>query len=123
MYLATSVEMPVNPSPTAASVAFTLAAVVTVVALLVWWVVSGEYKRGPVLPLLFLGTSISAIAVEPVFDKTLLYWYPPDNALGVFAAFGRTVPWFVPIGYAWFFGGSAYVLWRLFERGVSRAQI
>jgi hypothetical protein len=29
----------------------------------------------------------------------------------------------VPIGYAWFFGGNAYVLWRLFQRGLTRTQI
>jgi hypothetical protein len=30
--------------------------------------------------------------VEPVFDNTLLYWYPPDNELGLYSAFRRTIP-------------------------------
>jgi hypothetical protein len=122
-FLANAIDMPVHDSPTAASVAFTAASAFVVIALAVWWFTSGEYRRGPVLPLFFIGTAISALAVEPVFDNALLYWYPPDNDLGVFAAYDRTVPWFVPIGYAWFFGGSSYVLWRLFQRGVSRAQV
>ena len=75
------------------------------------------------LPLFFLGTALSAMIVEPVFDNTLLYWYPPDNDLGVIGAYGRTVPWFVPIGYVWFFGGSSYVLWRLLQPGLTRSRI
>jgi hypothetical protein len=105
------------------SVAFTVASLAIVIALLVWWWVSGERRRGPVLPLLFLGIALSAIAVEPIFDSTLLYWYPPDNPLGVYAAYDRTVPWFAPIGYAWFFGGSSYIMWRVFSRGANRREI
>jgi hypothetical protein len=121
--VANGIDMPIHDSPTTASVAFTAASAAVVIALLIWWVVAGEYRRGPVLPLFFLGTALSALIVEPVFDNALLYWYPPVNDLGVVAAYGRTVPWFVPIGYAWFFGGSSYVLWRIFQRGATRQQI
>lgn len=122
--LADRIPMPTDASPpTVPSVAFTTASAVMVLTLLVWWWVSGERRRGPVLPLFFLGIALSAIVVEPIFDNTLLYWYPPDNPLGVYAAYGRTVPWFVPIGYAWFFGGSSYILWRQFVRGVNRRKI
>jgi hypothetical protein len=113
-------EMPVHPSPTVSSVVFTVVSAVFVLALITYWFASGDFRRSPVLPLVLLGTAISAVLVEPVFDNTLLYWYPPDNDLGVYTAFGRTIPWFVPIGYAWFFGGNAYVLWRLFARGGTR---
>jgi hypothetical protein len=121
---ADGIPMPTDSSPPfGPSVAFTAASGVIVVVLLVWWWVSGERRNGPVLPLLFLGIAFSAIVVEPIFDNTLLYWYPPDNPLGVYAAYDRTVPWFAPIAYSWFFGGSSYLLWRLFVRGVSRVQI
>lgn len=115
--------MPIHSSPTIPSVVFTVGSLLIVVGLLIWWLVAKEYRHGPALPVIFLGTAISALVVEPIFDNTLLYWYPPDNDLGVYAAYGRTVPWFVPIGYAWFFGGNAYVLWRLFQRGLTRIQI
>jgi hypothetical protein len=122
--LAGGIPMPTDASPPfGPSMWFTAASGTVVIALLVWWWVSGEHARGPVMPLLFVGIAISGIAVEPIFDNTLLYWYPPNNPLGVYSAFDRTVPWFVPLGYAWFFGGSSYILWRLFVRGISRAQI
>jgi hypothetical protein len=118
------IPMPTDSSPPfVPSVAFTAGSALIVVVLLVWWWVSGERRNGPVLPLLFLGIAVSAIAVEPIFDNTLLYWYPPENPLGVYAAYDRTVPWFAPIGYSWFFGGSSYLLWRLFVGGVGRRQI
>jgi hypothetical protein len=115
--------MPIHTSPTIPSVAFTVGSLLSVVGLLIWWLMAKEYRHPPALPIIFLGTAISALVVEPIFDNTLLYWYPPDNDLGVYAAYGRTVPWFVPVGYAWFFGGNAYVLCRLFQRGLSRNQI
>jgi hypothetical protein len=104
-------------------VIFTVGSLIIVVGLLVWWVLAKEYRNGPALPIIFVGTAVSAIVVEPIFDNTLLYWYPPENDLGVYGAYGRTIPWFVPIGYAWFFGGNAYVLWRLFLRGLTRIRI
>ena len=123
-FRADAIPMPTDSSPPLGpSVTFTAASSVIVVALLGWWWMSGERRNGPVLPLLFLGIACSALAVEPIFDNTLLYWYPPDNPLGVYAGYDRTVPWFAPIGYSWFFGGSSYLLWRLFARGVSRVQI
>lgn len=118
---ADGIPMPTDTSPPfAPSLAFTVACVAIVAALLVWWWASGERRRGPVLPLFLLGVALSGIVVEPIFDNTLLYWYQPDNPLGVYNAFDRTVPWFVPTGYAWFFGGSSYILWRLFVRGIRR---
>jgi hypothetical protein len=118
------IPMPTDSSPpTGPSVGFTVFCAVTVVALFVWWWLSGERRRGPVLPLFFVGIAISAIVVEPIYDNPLLCWYPPDNPLGLVNLFDRTVPLFTVVGYAWFFGGTSYILSRLFQRGVSRRQI
>ncbi len=114
--------MPVMPAPPVSGIIFLVGNILIVVALLLWWALSAERKRGPVMPLVFLGAAFSAIVIEPVFDNTLLYWYPVENPLSVISAYGRTIPWFVPIGYAWFFGGAAYLLMRRFERGVNTAQ-
>lgn len=99
-----------------------LVSIFIVTALLLWWGFSAERKRGPVLPLILLGTSISAILLESVFDNTLMYWWPADNPLAMFSSYGRTIPWSVVIGYAWLFGGASYFLWRKFERGVTLSQ-
>jgi hypothetical protein len=48
---------------------------------------------------------------------SFLVWYPPHQSLGAYQAFGRTIPIFVPIGYAWGLYGrppldiAGYPLW------------
>jgi len=122
--MTTIVSMPVFPAPQPAGSIFLGGTIAILIALLIWWRFSNEYKeRGWVLPLLFIGTGFSAILIEPIFDNTLLYWYPPVNELAVFSAYERTIPWYVPLGYAWFFGGTAYILQRTFEKGISAQQI
>jgi hypothetical protein len=96
-----------------------LGMLVIVVALLAWWWFSAERKRGLILPLTFLGAAICAVLVEPVFDNTLLYAYPAENPLAAYVSYERAIPWFVPIGYAWFFGGAGYLLMRRFEQGIT----
>lgn len=46
-----------------------------------------------------------------------------ENSLAFFRAYERTIPWYVPLGYAWFFGGSAYLVWRVIEGGASATRI
>jgi hypothetical protein len=120
----TIIPMPVMPAPPVAGVAFLIGTIVIMTAILLWWAFGGERKcQGWVLPLIFAGTALSAVIIEPIYDNTLLYWYPDVNNLAFFHAFGRTIPWFVPLGYAWFFGGSAYLVWRVIEGGASTAKI
>jgi hypothetical protein len=120
----TIVPMPVMPAPPMAGAAFLIGTIVIMTGILLWWAFGGERKRqGWVLPLIFAGTALSAVMIEPIYDNTLLYWYPDVNNLAFFRAYGRTIPWFVPLGYAWFFGGSAYVVWRVIEGGASATRI
>lgn len=122
--LSTVTTMPVYPAPEPAGTYFLVGTTVIIVGLLIWWAKSGEYReRGWTMPLVFLGTGLSAVLIEPIFDNTLLYWYPAVNDLAFFTAYGRTLPWYVPLGYAWFFGGTAYLLQRQFERGVSAGRV
>ncbi|MDT0576277.1 hypothetical protein RM533_08765 [Croceicoccus sp. F390] len=73
------------------------------VAILAWWALGEERRlRGWVLPLIFAGTALSAVMIEPIYDNTLLYWYPDELPLAFFRAYERTIPWYVPLGYAWF---------------------
>jgi hypothetical protein len=116
----TIVPMPVMPAPPVAGAAFLIGTLIIMSGILLWWAFGGERKRqGWVLPLIFAGTALSAVMIEPIYDNTLLYWYPDVNNLAFFRAYGRTIPWFVPLGYAWFFGGSAYLVWRVIEGGAS----
>jgi hypothetical protein len=119
----TIIPMPVFPAPQPAGTIFLTGTILILVGLMLWWFFSGEKeKRGWILPLVFIGTGLSAIFLEPIYDNTLLYWYPPVNDQAVFTAYERTIPWFVPLGYAWFIGGSAYLLQRAFANGVTKPQ-
>lgn len=113
--------MPIIPAPPGVGTKL-MVSVLIVTALLLWWALSAERKRGPILPFILIGTSLSAILLESVFDNTLLYWWPSQNPLALFYSYGREIPWSVVIGYAWLFGGASYFLWRKFERGVTLGQ-
>jgi hypothetical protein len=120
----TIVPFPIYPAPATAGAAFLTGTTLIIIGLLIWWIKSGECReRGWTMPLVFVGTALSAVLIEPIFDNTLLYWYPAINDLAFFTAFERTIPWYVPLGYAWFFGGTAYLLQRKFEQGVNVAQV
>lgn len=120
----TIVPMPIMPAPQPAGSAFLIGTCVIMAVILLWWAFGGERKRqGWIMPLVFAGTAFSAVLIEPIYDNTLLYWYPDENSLAFFRAYERTIPWYVPLGYAWFFGGSAYLVWRVIEGGASAARI
>lgn len=120
----TIVPMPVMPAPQLAGTAFLIGTLVIMCALLLWWACSGERTRkGWILPLTFAGTALSAVMIEPIYDNNLLYWYPDENSLAFFRGYGRTIPWYVPLGYAWFFGGSAYLVFRVIDAGASAKRI
>ena len=120
----TIISMPVMPAPEPAGTIFLVGTTIIMTAILLWWAFGGERKqRGWILPLVFAGTALSAVMIEPIYDNTLLYWYPDENSLAFFRGFERTIPWYVPLGYAWFFGGTAYLVWRVIESGVSAGRI
>lgn len=119
----TVIPMPVHEAPDPAGLIFLSGCGIIVLGFMIWWLVSSERRRDPAMPLIFVGTFLSAILIEPIFDNTLLYWYPVDNPYGLYHAFNRTIPWFVPVGYSWFFGGTAYLVYLSFQRGVSVAGV
>ena len=120
----TVMEMPIMPAPQPAGMIFLIGTIVIMAGFLLWWALGDERReRGWVLPLVFAGTALSAVMIEPIYDNTLLYWYPDENSLAFFRGYERTIPWYVPLGYAWFFGGSAYLVWRVLDRGASAATI
>jgi hypothetical protein len=46
--------------------------------------------------------------------------YAEKGIWTAYEMFGRKIPVLIPLAYAWFVGGQAYILYRLFERGVTR---
>jgi len=108
--------MPVRDNPDAALIVYTVLMIVLTAGLLAWWLSSPAERRvGPALPFLLLGGALSGL-MESWLDNVVLVGYPPEQNLPVLESFGRSVPMFVPIGYAWFCGGLLYVMARYFQR-------
>ncbi|MGW6728004.1 hypothetical protein ACWF9G_19060 [Nocardia sp. NPDC055029] len=85
----------------------------------IYWVVTPKERRvGPALPALLLGGAFAGL-MESWFDNTILVTYPLDQPLPTLDSFGRSVPLFVPIGYAWFCGGLLYIIARAFQTNVT----
>lgn len=114
--------MPVRDNPDAALIVYTVLMIAMTTGLLVWWLTSREERRiGPALPFLLLGGLLSGL-MESWLDNVVLVGYPPDQNLPVLESFGRSVPIFVPIGYAWFCGGLLYLMTRYFQRNGIRTK-
>lgn len=109
--------MPVRASPDAALAVYTVLMILVTSAFFAWWCVSAkERKHGLALPILLIGGAISGL-MESWLDNVVLVGYPPEQGLPVLESFDRSVPLFVPIGYAWFCGGLLYVVARLLRAG------
>jgi hypothetical protein len=113
-----SPPMPIHSAPDAAFVVYTVLSIITTAGVLAWWWFSSERARGPALPLLLLGGALCT-PIEALVDNAVLIWWPPDQQLVVFRAWGRAIPLFIPFIYAWFCGGLPYFFARMCERGVT----
>ncbi len=123
MTLAVVPEMPLRDAPETALVVYTLLMIAVTTGFVVYWLRSPAERRiGPALPALLLGGAMAGL-MEAWLDNIVLVGYPPDQNLPVLEAFGRSVPIFVPIGYAWFCGGLLYLVARAYQRGVTARKV
>jgi hypothetical protein len=115
--------MPVRESPDSALVFYTVLMILITTAFVVWWLASrAERKVGVALPALLIGGAVSGL-MESWLDNVVLVGYPPEQDLPVLESFDRSVPIFVPIGYAWFCGGLLYLTARYLLRGNARRTV
>jgi hypothetical protein len=116
--------MPIRGAPETALIVYTALMAAITIGFLVWWLrAPAERRVGPALPFLLIGGAVSGL-MEAWLDNVVLVGYPPEQNLPVVHAFGRSVPIFVPIGYAWFCGGLLYVVARYWQRhGVTAAKV
>lgn len=114
--------MPVRDNPDETLIVYTALMILITGAFLAWWLTSRTERRvGPALLFLLIGGAISGL-MESWLDNVVLVGYPPDQNLPVLESFGRSVPIFVPIGYAWFCGGLLYLMARHFQRNPIRTK-
>lgn len=98
-----------------ASLAFTLICVAFMVAAVVW--VTRLALRGETLGIYFLVGGLFMGVLEPYLDYLGLLWFADDNVAVALNLFGRHVPLYVVLGYAFFFGLQSYVIYRAILMG------
>jgi hypothetical protein len=105
---------PVPPADLSAphlwSTAFTVICVTFWVLALVW--VVRLAARGDKLGLLFLVGGLCMGLLEPYLDYLGLLWFASDNVAVTVNLFARHIPLYVVLGYSFFFGLQAYVVYR-----------
>jgi len=74
------------------------------------------------LPLVLCGVALLAALNEPIYDILGKIVYAEDNPMA-FHAFGRSIPWFLVIGYLPWVGLAPYLVYRAMESGVSRKRL
>jgi hypothetical protein len=116
-------SMPIRQAPETALIVYTALMVAVTAAFVTYWALTPSERRvGPALPMLLLGGALSGL-MEAWLDNVVLVGYPPHQNLPVIHAFNRSVPLFVPIGYAWFCGGLLYLVARSYQRSVSAIKV
>lgn len=105
---------PVPPSdlsaPHAWSMAFTVMCVTFWALAFIW--VTRLALRGEKLGLVFLLGGLCMGLLEPYLDYLGLLWFASDNVAVTVNLFQRHIPLYVVLGYSFFFGLQAYVIYR-----------
>jgi hypothetical protein len=78
--------------------------------------------RDPLLLYLMVGGALCSL-FEPFVGILGLMKIPEEGADIVFSFFGRGMPLFVPIAYAGYIGGLAYIAYRYFQRGITPMRV
>ncbi|MGE2713022.1 hypothetical protein ACQI4L_03075 [Mycolicibacterium litorale] len=84
--------------------------------------VRASVRHRDMLPLVLCGVAMIAAFNEPIYDILGKIVYAQENAMA-FHAFGRSVPWFLVIGYLPWVGLAPYLVYRAMEAGVSRKRL
>jgi hypothetical protein len=78
--------------------------------------------EGPLMLLCLIGGAFASLWEAPVnLLGTMIY--AEKGIWTAYEMFGRKIPILIPIAYSWFVGGQAYIIFRLFERGVTRRRV
>lgn len=112
---------PVPPADLSAPFGWSLA--FTVICVMFWlvalaWVVRLAL-RGEKLGLVFLLGGLCMGLLEPYLDYLGLLWFASDNVAVTVNLFQRHIPLYVVLGYSFFFGLQAYVIYRAIALGKS----
>jgi hypothetical protein len=93
-------------APSTGSWVFTILCAVLLSGATIWAL--QRASKGDNLGLFALAGGFVASLIEAMLDNLGLLWFATDNHAIVFHAFGRSMPFFVVAGYAFYFGAMAY---------------
>jgi len=105
--------------PQGAQLWFTIWLAIPLAAVLIIAVRHLVTGRGPLLLYCVIGGAIAS-ALEAVVNVLGTMIYAEDGIWTAYSTFDRQIPILIPMAYAWFMGGQAYLSYRIFRRGISR---
>ncbi|BBY62661.1 hypothetical protein MHEL_09040 [Mycolicibacterium helvum] len=110
---------PVPPADLSAphswSLLFTVVCIGFFLAALTWAIRLA--MRGEMLGVVFLVGGLCMGLLEPYLDYLGLLWFAQDNVAVAVNLFGRHIPLYVVLGYSFFFGLQAYIIYRAIHVG------
>jgi hypothetical protein len=80
---------------------------------------SGE---GPLMLYCIIGGAFASLW-EATVNVLGTMSYAEDGIWTAYTMYDRKIPVLIPLAYSWFVGGQAYIIFRLFQRGVSRRRV
>jgi len=78
--------------------------------------------RGPLLLFCVIGGAIAS-AFEAIVNVLGGMIYAENGIWTAYEAFDRKIPVLIPMAYAWFMGGQAYLCYRIFVNGCARRRV
>lgn len=79
-------------------------------------------RRGQIMLLIMIGGTLCSL-VEPFADVLGACWHPEVGQPTAFTLLGRSIPWWVVIGYFTYFGAIASWNFLAYSRGITRRLI
>lgn len=114
-----SPQPPHMTMPQGAQLWFTIWLAIPLAAVLIIAVRHLVTGRGPLLLYCVIGGAIAS-ALEAIVNVLGIMIYAEDGIWTAYSTFDRQIPILIPMAYAWFMGGQAYLSYRIFQRGITR---
>ena len=101
---------------------FTLILIAPMTAFVVYALHRGWRRRDWLALIFFIGGALN-IPSEAIVDVLGACWFPIHGQWTAITLLGRQLPVFLVVAYPWFIGGQGYIVYRMLDRGCSRADL
>src|SRR5262245_42181938 len=115
-------EPPRMEMPETAQALFTIWLGLPLAVMLVIAVRKIQSGEGPLMLFCIIGGAFASL-----WERTLTMLgtmiYAEDGIWTAYTMYDRKIPVLIPLAYSWFVGGQAYILFRIFQKGVTRRRV